>query len=111
MNTYTIYKKRDGQPYGAISTINARDYEHAKKQFAQMMWNSMIAGEHGDDLHYENDESIAEWVAEGHDGSWYTEPGIYMENQLFASESERDAGIDFFTEDVYSWTIDEDRTK
>ena len=96
MKTYNIYKKRDGQDWKLAGEYFSDSFEDAKKEFAKNCWNDLLNGKHGDNF---IELSIEEDGVE--------EDGIYYENELFMAKSCLSVGIEFFSEDVYSWEIRE----
>ena len=48
------------------------------------------------------------------DKSWFSEPGFYdmnMGRELVLADSTKEKGIEYFSHDVYIWTIDEDAAR
>ncbi len=94
MKDFNVYKKRDGQEWKLIGNYFSDSFEAAKKEFAQNCWNDLLNGKHGDnfvELSVEEDN--------------VAEDGIYYDNELFFPKSNLETGIDFFSEDVYSWEL------
>jgi hypothetical protein len=100
MKTFNIYKKRDGQDWKFAGEYFLESFEEAKKEFAKNCWNDLLNGKHGDNftLFTESDKDEFDFV---------TEDGIYDGTELFFSKSNLESGIEFFSEDVYSWEIRE----
>lgn len=94
MKTFNVYKKRDGQGWNLIGEYFSVSFEEAKKEFAKNCWNDLLNGKHGDNF---IELSIEQDGVE--------EDGIYYEGQLFFPKSNLKDGIEFFSEDVYSWEI------
>lgn len=95
MKTFNIYKKRDGQSFKKVGEYyGCENFEEAKKQFAKNCWNDLLDGKHGDNF---VERSVQEDGVEV--------DGIYYENELFFAKSNLTEGIEFFSEDVYSWEI------
>lgn len=95
MKDFYLYKKRDGQNYKLAGTYYCADFEEAKKEFAANTFNDLLNGVHGDDFIYKD---ISEGVDEG---------GIYYGCELIMSDEELDDGIEYFSEDVYTWILTE----
>jgi len=106
MKTFSIYTKRAGQSWETMGSILAYSYEEAKKEFAKVIWSDLLNGVHGDNYSHEDEESVKQLAEEGIDVSWFEGEGIYIEKQLFFSLADRNNGIDTFSEDVHTWTID-----
>lgn len=112
MNTYNIYKKRDGQSFKLWSDIYASNFDEAKKEFAQRMTQ---------DNH--NKSNNIQWLTKEEDGvretGWYDFSGgvpLYNENTekydadeaedfLFETEENINEGFDTWREDVHTWEL------
>lgn len=94
MKNFNVYKKRDGQDWKLAGNYFSSSFEDAKKEFAQNCWNDLLNGKHGD--------NFIELSVE-QDG--VEQDGIYYQGELFFPKSNIQEGIDFFSEDVYSWEI------
>ena len=98
MKTFSIYKKRDGQSFKEVGSINGcENFEEAKIEFAQRCYDDVLNGKHGD--------NFIELSAGEED--YATEDGIYDNQELFFAKSELKTGIVMFREDVYTWEIRE----
>lgn len=111
MNTYNIYKKRDGQEFKKVSEIYASSFDEAKKIFAHNMtkdnheksnniqWVENLEGvENG---FYDFNCSIISWLNDDCDE-------IDVENsklEVFCLEEDILNGFDYWNEDVYSWEL------
>lgn len=107
METFNIYKKRAGQDFESIGTIYAENYQEAKKKFGMACYRDLDNGKHGDNYVEETDEFINDLKQDGQNVDWYEGRGIYYNKELFLSYEEAVQGLDTFSEDVYTWTIDE----
>ena len=94
MKNFNVYKKRDGQDWKQIGQYFCTNFEEAKKEFAQNCWNDLLNGKHGDNFIELSTEA---------DG--VETDGIYYNEELFFDKANLETGIDFFSEDVYSWEI------
>ena len=94
MKNFNVYKKRDGQSWKEIGQYFCTNFEEAKKEFAQNCWNDLLNGKHGDNFIELSTEA---------DG--VETDGIYYNEELFFDKANLETGIDFFSEDVYSWEI------
>lgn len=94
MKNFNVYKKRDGQDWKQIGQYFCANFEEAKKEFAQNCWNDLLNGKHGDNFIELSTEA---------DG--VETDGIYYNEELFFDKANLETGIDFFSEDVYSWEI------
>ena len=94
MKNFNVYKKRDGQSWKQIGQYFCTNFEEAKKEFAQNCWNDLLNGKHGDNFIELSTEA---------DG--VETDGIYYNEELFFDKANLETGIDFFSEDVYSWEI------
>lgn len=94
MKNFNVYKKRDGQEWKQIGQYFCSDFEEAKKEFAQNCWNDLLNGKHGDNF-----------VELSTEADGVETDGIYYNEELFFSKENLETGIDFFSEDVYSWEI------
>ena len=94
MKNFNVYKKRDGQAWKQIGQYFCTNFEEAKKEFAQNCWNDLLNGKHGDNFIELSTEA---------DG--VETDGIYYNEELFFDKANLETGIDFFSEDVYSWEI------
>lgn len=94
MKTFNIYKKRDGQNWKLAGEYFSASFEEAKIKFAQNCWNDLLNGKHGDN-----------YVELSSENDGVEEDGIYYENELFFAKSYLKEGIEFFSEDVYSWEL------
>jgi len=111
MKNFTVYRKRDGQSWIEDNTVYANNYNEAKIEFANQIWNEHNNGCYGDDTIHFDAESIKETEGET---SWYEEPGFYDMNmgpELVFADRELENGIESFSQDVNTWTIDKDRAK
>lgn len=94
MKNFNVYKKRNGQDWKEIGQYFCTNFEEAKKEFAQNCWNDLLNGKHGDNFIELSTEA---------DG--VETDGIYYNEELFFDKANLETGIDFFSEDVYSWEI------
>ena len=94
MKNFNVYKKRDGKEWKQIGEYFCANFEEAKKEFAQNCWNDLLNGKHGDNFIELSTEA---------DG--VETDGIYYNGELFFDKANLETGIDFFSEDVYSWEI------
>lgn len=117
MNTYNIYKKRDGQSFELWGDIYASNFDEAKKQFAKNMTND----------NWEKSNDIV-WLDKEEDGvdenGWFDiNASVLVEKQdptdedytitdyansemeLFCSEKSIEDGFDSWNEDVYTWEL------
>ena len=112
MNTFNIYKKRDGQSFKLVSYILADSFEQAQKEFALNMTN---------DNHNKSNNIV--WLNSETDGvnetGWYDlNSGSLTFNEetekydadeaadlLLVSESVIKEGFSSWSEDVYTWEI------
>ena len=94
MKNFNVYKKRNGQDWKQIGQYFCTNFEEAKKEFAQNCWNDLLNGKHGDNFFELSTEA---------DG--VETDGIYYNEELFFDKANLETGIDFFSEDVYSWEI------
>lgn len=94
MKNFNVYKKRNGQDWKQIGQYFCTNFEEAKKEFAQNCWNDLLNGKHGDNFIELSTEA---------DG--VETDGIYYNEELFFDKANLETGIDFFSEDVYSWEI------
>ena len=94
MKNFNVYKKRDGQEWKQIGQYFCSNFEEAKKEFAQNCWNDLLNGKHGDNF-----------VELSTEADGVETDGIYYNEELFFPKSNLETGIDFFSEDVYSWEI------
>ncbi|CAA0144319.1 hypothetical protein [Tenacibaculum maritimum] len=87
---YNIYKKREGQEFKFIESIEAENYKEAKITFANRMFNEFHEGKHGD-----------EYVER--------EGGIYdtSREEFIIEKEELQEGIEMLEEDVYMYEIKE----
>lgn len=114
MNTYNIYKKRDGQSFKVVSSIYSDNFTEACKKFAKQMT---------DDNH--NQSNNIQWLDSETDGvnvtGWYDfnggsatfneETEKYNAEEaadfLLVSEEVINEGFSSWSEDVYTWEIRE----
>lgn len=94
MKNFNVYRKRDGQEWKQIGEYFCANFEEAKKEFAKNCWNDLLNGKHGDNFIELSTEA---------DG--VETDGIYYDGELFFNKANLETGIDFFSEDVYSWEI------
>lgn len=94
MKNFNVYKKRDGQDWKQIGQYFCANFEEAKKEFAQNCWNDLLNGKHGDNF-----------VELSTEADGVETDGIYYHGELFFDKANLETGIDFFSEDVYSWEI------
>ena len=94
MNIYNIYKKRDGQHFKLIGEYYEENFNDAKKQFALNCWNDLLQGVHGDN-----------YIERTTDEQGVEENGIYYYNELFFPATNLETGIEYFSEDVYTWML------
>lgn len=110
MNTYNIYKKRDGQAFKLVGDIYASNFDEAKKEFALNMtkdnWNK------SNDicwLDQENDGVETGWYDMNASCLVYKEDGTINEEEseleIFCLEQDINQGFDAWTEDVYTWEL------
>jgi len=88
MKDYQIQKKRDGQSWEDNGTIYEANFQKAKIEFAKRMTDKFREG---------TDNVV--W-REGNEGT-----GFYLYDDLIVSKSDIEAGIDFFTDDVWSFQL------
>lgn len=94
MKNFNVYKKRDGQAWKQIGQYFCTNFDEAKKEFAQNCWNDLLNGKHGDNF-----------VELSTEADGVETDGIYYYGELFFDKDNLETGIDFFSEDVYSWEI------
>lgn len=94
MKNFNVYKKRNGQDWKQIGEYFCSNFEEAKKEFAQNCWNDLLNGKHGDNFVELSTEADGVEI-----------DGIYYYGELFFDKANLETGIDFFSEDVYSWEI------
>lgn len=94
MKNFNVYKKRNGQDWKQIGQYFCANFEEAKKEFAQNCWNDLLNGKHGDNF-----------VELSTEADGVETDGIYYNEELFFDKANLETGIDFFSEDVYSWEI------
>ena len=94
METYNLYKKRDGQDYKLVGEIYASNFDEAKKEFAKECYNDLLNGVHGD-----NFIELSE-ITDNVD-----QDGIYYFGELFLSNLDLHEGFECFSEDVYTWEL------
>lgn len=115
MNTYNIYKKRDGQSFKKVSSIYTDSFDEACKIFAKQMTD--------DNWNLSNN---IQWLSKEEDGvketGWYDFNGGYplfyektekynaeeAKDFLMISEEAINEGFSSWNEDVYTWEIRED---
>jgi hypothetical protein len=108
MNTYTIEKKRAGQDWKFAGDVYAKDFDAAKKKFAQNCWNDLLNGVHGDNFVEWDNEFIEELKKEEPNDErieQFDVEGIYYNGELFMPKSDVEEGIECFSEDVFSWRL------
>ncbi len=91
--------------------IIAIDFDTAKKEFAQNCYNDLNNGVHGDDYISEDSYSINELKKDGVDTDFFSVDGIYLNGQLIMPYSDVIDGIEYFSEDVYTWRLLENGIK
>ena len=94
MKNFNVYKKREGQEWKQIGQYFCDNFEEAKKEFAKNCWNDLLNGKHGDNF-----------IELSTQADKVETDGIYYNEELFFPKSNLETGIDFFSEDVYSWEI------
>jgi hypothetical protein len=101
MKNFNLYKKRNGQSWKYEGQYFCANFEEAKKEFSRNCWNDLLEGKHGDN--YVHLEPASDGVKES--GIYYLNGQPNEELDCFFSIENLDAGIEFFSEDVYSWEI------
>lgn len=101
MRDFNVYKKRDGQGWKQIGSYFCASFEDAKKEFASNCWNDLMEGKHGDN--YVGLTVQEDGVQE--DGIYYLNGDPYNKLDCFFPIINLKDGIEFFSEDVYSWEI------
>jgi hypothetical protein len=114
METFNIYKKRDGQSFKDVGTIYASNFDEACKQFAKQMT---------EDNHNQSNNIV--WLDDKRDGvnesGWYDFNGgspVFDEDAekydadeaaayLMVSEKAINQGFSSWNEDVYTWEVRE----
>jgi len=94
MNDYRLLKKRDGQLWKNCGTFYSKNFEEAKKEFAETIFNDLLNGVHGDNYCYLTVEE---------DG--VEEDGIYYNGELEFSNTDLENGVDGYSNDVYRWKL------
>ena len=110
MKRFEIVLKKQGAvlpiSFGALYSDNLK---HARKEFAQWVWDGLQDNRFGDNFTWHNDESIQDEMMECRDVSWYVEQGWYdvYTKELVLADKALGNGFDSWSEDVYTYWIRE----
>jgi len=107
---FPVFKKRAGESWKDTGGYYyAISYKSAQQQFAAEVLHKATSGEYSDNMVYLEPNMVEDLKSEGYDMSFYRGEGVYEDDQLIFLRENVDEGFEYFSHDVYIWTVDFNR--